>query len=217
MVTAVALAGHKTMASAGDAPKTSSYRTWKKNSSIFEKNYFLCSFFAFFASNRRTILTMREKEKAFSEIVKRYKNTVFTVCYLFSKDQEEANDLFQETLINLWRGFDAFQGKCDIKTWIWRVSFNTCLTFERKKKRSVETVPLNMDINLFTDTDDDTRQIQQLYHRINRLGVVDRAIILLWLENMSYEEIGQIIGISTKNVSVKLVRIKEQLKKMSNE
>ena len=160
---------------------------------------------------------MREKEKAFSDIVKRYKNTVFTVCYLFSKDQEEANDLFQETLINLWRGFDTFKGQCNVKTWIWRVSLNTCLTFERKKKRSVETVPLNMDINLFTDTDDDTRQIQQLYHRINRLGVVDRAIILLWLENMSYEEIGQIIGISTKNVSVKLVRIKEQLKKMSND
>ena len=160
---------------------------------------------------------MREKEKAFSDIVKRYKNTVFTVCYLFSKDQEEANDLFQETLVNLWQGFGSFQGKCDLKTWIWRVSLNTCLTFERKKKRRVETVPLSMDINLFTDTDDDTRQIQQLYHRINRLGVVDRAIILLWLENMSYEEIGQIIGISTKNVSVKLVRIKEQLKKMSND
>ena len=160
---------------------------------------------------------MREKEKAFSDIVKRYKNTVFTVCYLFSKDQEEANDLFQETLINLWRGFDSFQGKCDVKTWIWRVSLNTCLTFERKKKRRVETVPLSMDINLFTDTDDDTRQIQQLYHRINRLGVVDRAIILLWLENMSYEEIGQIIGIKPNHVGVKLVRIKEQLKKMSND
>ena len=160
---------------------------------------------------------MREKEKAFSDIFKRYKNTVFTVCYLFSKDQEEANDLFQETLINLWRGFEEFKGQCDVKTWIWRVSLNTCLTFERKKKHSVETVPLNMDINLFTDTDDDTRQIQQLYRRINQLGVLDRAIILLWLENMSYEEIGQIIGISTKNVSVKLVRIKEQLKKMSNE
>ena len=89
--------------------------------------------------------------------------------------------------------------------------------FERKKKRSVETIPFNMDINLFTDTDDETRQIQQLYRSINKLGVVDRAIILLWLENMSYEEIGQIIGISTKNVSVKLVRIKEQLKKMSND
>ena len=160
---------------------------------------------------------MKEKENEFTDIVKRYKNTIFTVCYLFSKDQDEVNDLFQETLINLWRGFDTFKGQCDVKTWIWRVSLNTCLTAERKKKRSVETVPLSMDINLFTDTDDDTRQIQQLYSRINKLGVVDRAIILLWLENMSYEEIGQIIGISTKNVSVKLVRIKEQLKKMSND
>ncbi len=160
---------------------------------------------------------MKEKEAEFSDLVKRYKNTIFTVCYLFSKDQDEVNDLFQETLINLWRGFGTFKGQCDVKTWIWRVSLNTCLTAERKKKHSVETVPLSMDINLFTDTDDDTKQIQQLYSRINKLGVVDRAIILLWLENMSYEEIGQIIGISTKNVSVKLVRIKEQLKKMSNE
>ena len=160
---------------------------------------------------------MKEKEAEFSDLMKRYKNTIFTVCYLFSKDQDEVNDLFQETLINLWRGFDSFKGQCDVKTWIWRVSLNTCLTAERKKKHSVETVPLSMDINLFTDTDDDTKQIQQLYRRINKLGVVDRAIILLWLENMSYEEIGQIIGISTKNVSVKLVRIKEQLKKMSNE
>ena len=160
---------------------------------------------------------MKEKETEFSGIVKRYKNTIYTVCYLFAKDNDEVNDLFQETLINLWQGFDSFQGKCDLNTWIWRVSLNTCLTAKRKKKRRVETVPLSMDINLFTDTDDDTKQIQQLYHRINKLGVVDRAIILLWLENMSYEEIGQIIGISTKNVSVKLVRIKEQLKKMSNE
>ena len=160
---------------------------------------------------------MKEKELEFNRIVKANKAAIFTVCYLFSKDQDEVNDLFQETLINMWRGFYGFQGKCDVKTWIWRVSLNTCLTFERKKKRRVDTLPLTMDINLFTDTDDDTRQVQMLYRRINKLGMLDRAIILLWLENMSYEEIGEIIGISTKNVSVKLVRIKEQLKKMSND
>lgn len=160
---------------------------------------------------------MKEKELEFNRIVKANKAAIFTVCYLFSKDQDEVNDLFQETLINLWRGFEGFQGKCDVKTWIWRVSLNTCLTFERKKKRRMDTLPLTMDINLFTDTDDDTRQVQMLYRRINKLGMLDRAIILLWLENMSYEEIGEIIGISTKNVSVKLVRIKEQLKKMSND
>ena len=160
---------------------------------------------------------MTEKENEFNRIVKTNKATIFTVCYLFSKEQDEVNDLFQETLINLWRGFDGFQGKCDVKTWIWRVSLNTCLTYERKKKRRVDTVPLTMDINLFTDTDDDTRQVQMLYRRINKLGPLDKAIVLLWLENLSYDEIGQIIGISTKNVSVKLVRIKDQLKKMSND
>ena len=160
---------------------------------------------------------MKENKKSeFADIIRRYKSTIYSVCYLFSKDQDDANDLFQETLINLWQGYDSFQGKCDMKTWVWRVSLNTCLTFERKKKHRVATIPLSVECNLFTDTDDDTRQIQQLYQRINQLGVVDRAIILLWLENMSYEEIGQIIGISTKNVSVKLVRIKEELKKMSN-
>jgi len=72
-----------------------------------------------------------------------------------------------------------------------------------------------MNINPFTDSDDDSRQIQQLNRRISQLGPFDRAIILLWLENMSYEEIGEIVGISTKNVSVRLFRIKERLKKTS--
>ena len=158
----------------------------------------------------------KQKEKDFAQMVRKHKNTIYTVCYMFSKDQDEVSDLFQETLINLWNGFDSFRDECDVRSWVWRVTLNACISAERKKKKS-ETVPLSMEINLFTDTDSDTKQIQQLYSRINRLGIVDRAIILLWLENMSYEEIGQIIGISTKNVSIKLVRIKEQLKNMSDE
>ena len=71
-----------------------------------------------------------------------------------------------------------------------------------------------MDINLYDDNDSDTRQVKQLYERINRLGVFDRAIILLWLEGIPYDEIADIVGISTKNVSVKLYRIREQLKNM---
>jgi RNA polymerase sigma-70 factor (ECF subfamily) len=74
-----------------------------------------------------------------------------------------------------------------------------------------------MDINLFDDSDDDTKQVQLLKNRINKLGPFDRAIVLLWLENLSYDEIGNIVGITAKNVSVRLVRIKEQLKNMSNE
>ena len=158
---------------------------------------------------------MESLEIQFAQMVREHKSTIFTVCYMFSKDQEEVNDLFQEVLINLWKGLVAFKGDSDIKTWIYRVSLNTCISFERKKKH--EALPLAMDVNLYDNHDDDTRQIKMLYQRINQLGLFDKAIVLLWLENMNYEEIAAIVGISVKNVSVRLVRIKEQLKKMSND
>ena len=136
---------------------------------------------------------------------------------MFSNNPEEVADLFQEILINLWKGFPKFREDSNVRTWIYRVSLNTCISSERKNKRRVETLPLTMDINLFDDSDDDTKQVQMLRNRINKLGPFDRAIVLLWLENLSYEEIAAIVGISAKNVSVRLVRIREQLKKMSNE
>lgn len=157
---------------------------------------------------------MNSKETDFEKIVREHKSTIYTVCYMFSKDQDEVNDLFQDILINLWKGFDAFRGDSKVETWFWRVSLNTCISDDRKKKRRGERVPLDVVTNLYTDTDNDSKQIQQLYARINKLGVMDRAIVLLWLENMSYEDIGAIIGISPKNVSVKLVRIKQQLMQM---
>ena len=118
-------------------------------------------------------------------MVREQKSTIYTVCYMFSKDQD-------------------------------RVSLNTCISQDRKKKRQ-KTVPLTMNINLFSDQDEDTKQVAMLRRRISKLGPFDRAIILLWLENMSYEEIGQVVGISTKNVSVRLFRIKEQLKEMGED
>lgn len=158
---------------------------------------------------------MKTTEKDFSRIVKQHKSTIYTVCYMFSKDADEVNDLFQEVLINLWKGFSSFQGRSDLSTWIWRVSLNTCISCERKKK--LDTVPLSMEINLFEDQDEDSQQIQLLHKRIHQLKPFDRAIVLLWLENLSYEEIGAIVGITAKNVGVRLYRIKEELKKMSNQ
>ena len=156
-------------------------------------------------------------ELEFAQTVREHKSTIYTVCYMFSNNPDEVADLFQEILINLWKGFPQFRGDSNIKTWIYRLSLNTCISSERKKIRKVETLPLTMDINLFSDSDDDTKQVQMLRNRINKLGPFDRAIVLLWLENLSYDEIGAIVGISAKNVSVRLVRIKDQLKKMSNE
>ena len=149
-------------------------------------------------------------------MIREHKNTIYTVCFMFSKDSDEVNDLFQEVLINLWKGFESFEGKSKIDTWIWRVSFNTCIDQDRKKKRQ-SPIPLSMGIDLFNDKDDDTRQVKMLYDRIHRLKPFDRAIVLLWLENMSYEEIAAIVGITVKNVSVRLYRIKEELKQMSNQ
>ena len=156
-------------------------------------------------------------EHEFAQSVREHKGTIYTVCYMFSNNPEEVADLFQEILINLWKGFPKFRGDSNIKTWIYRVSLNTCISSERKKNNKVEILPLTMDINLFADSDDDTKQVQMLRNRINKLGPFDRAIVLLWLENLSYDEIGAIVGISAKNVSVRLVRIKDQLKNMSNE
>ena len=157
---------------------------------------------------------MKELEQEFTKVVREQKDTIYMVCYMFSKDKAEVEDLYQEVLINLWKSFPKFEGRSSMRTWGWRIALNTCISIDRKKRRRKDSLPLKMDIDLYNDSDNDTRQIQLLHERINRLGVFDRAIILLWLENMSYEEIGAIVGISEKNVSVRLVRIREQLKNM---
>ena len=159
---------------------------------------------------------MKAIELQFTKMVKEYRKTIYTVCYFFSKDSEEVNDLYQEILINLWKGFEKFRGESSLKTWIWRVSLHTCNNLERKKKSSVQTIPLSIDIDLYNDDDVQSKQIQMLYDRINRLDVFDRAIILLWLENMNYQDIADVVGISLSNVTTRLFRIKEQLKSMSN-
>ena len=158
---------------------------------------------------------MNVLERQFAQTVAEHKSTIYTVCYMFSQDADEVNDLFQEVLVNLWNSFESFEHRSNIKTWIYRVALNVCISIDRKKKRSSE-VRLTMDINLFEDRDEDTRQVNILHKRVSRLPPFDRAIVLLWLENLSYDEIGQIVGISAKNVSVRLYRIREQLKQMSD-
>ena len=153
-------------------------------------------------------------ETQFGKLVKEHKSTIYSVCYMFSNDPDAVNDLFQESLINVWQGLSAFKGKSSPKTWIWRITLNTCISWERKKK--LKTVPLSMDINLFEDKDVNTKQVNMLKQRIGLLRPFDRAIVLLWLENMSYEEIAAIVGITIKQVSVRLFRIKEQLKQQPN-
>ena len=157
---------------------------------------------------------MNNQEQQFAQLVREHKSTIYTVCHMFSHDEDEVNDLFQETLINMWKGIDSFREESKISTWIYRVALNTCLLQERKKKREVPKVPLSMNVNFFEDEDAKVAQVRQLHQRIGKLGLVDRAIVMLWLEGSSYDEIGAVMGISAQNVGVKLYRIKEQLKKL---
>lgn len=160
---------------------------------------------------------MTEQESKFTELVREYKNTIYTVCMMFADKPEDTDDLVQEALINMWRGFQKADDVC--KSWVWRVSMNSCITIDRKRKKRSSECPLTADMESVMnncDESDRNNNIKLLYDRIHQLNAFDRAIVMLWLEGMPYEEIGDIVGITTKNVSVRLIRIKEQLKKMNN-
>ena len=82
---------------------------------------------------------MNQQEEKFARLVRENKSTIYTVCYMFSKDEDEVNDLFQETLINIWKGIGGFRAESKETTWIYRVAMNTCLNQQRKKKREGDT------------------------------------------------------------------------------
>ena len=162
---------------------------------------------------------MNELEQQFTRLVREQKSTIYTVCLMFTDDRDEVEDMVQETLVNLWRGFEKFRRESNERTWVWRVAMNTCISADRKKQSRSEGVTsldaLRISAIDTSEESENDKQIRQLHDRIHRLGVFDRAIVLLWLEDLSYDEIGQIVGISAKNVGVRLVRIREQLKQMN--
>lgn len=151
------------------------------------------------------------KEKQFEELVKQYKRTIYSVCYMFSRDNEEINDLFQEILVRLWLGFDQFEQRSSVSTWVYRIALNTAINSDKRAKRRPQTVPLSTDIDPYDPQDSSLEQIRQLYALINQLDVMDRGLVLLWLEGIGYDEIAAIMGITVANVGIKLHRIKEKL------
>jgi RNA polymerase sigma-70 factor (ECF subfamily) len=156
-----------------------------------------------------------DKEHQFELLVQEHKRTIYTVCYMFSHDKAEIDDLFQEILIRLWNGFDHYEGRSSARTWIYRVALNTAINQDKKARRRIETVPLTVDIDPFEADNPKTEQVRKLHDLITQLELVDRSLVLLWLEGISYDEIGAIIGITPNNVGVRLARIKERLVQMS--
>ena len=156
-----------------------------------------------------------DKEHQFELLVREYKRTIYTVCYMFSHNKTEVEDLFQEVLIRLWNGFDHYEGRSSARTWVYRVALNTAINQDKKERRRIETVPLTVDIDPFEADDPKTQQVRKLHDLISQLELIDRSLVLLWLEGIPYDEIGAIIGITPNNVGVRLARIKEKLVQMS--
>ena len=152
-------------------------------------------------------------ENEFLELVAKHQNIVHKVCHMFAADADDKRDLFQEITIKLWLGYKSFKGGAAITTWMYRVALNTAITIQRKEKKKQEVQPLHPNIQVIEMDENEFSQgeIDELYRAINQLEPVDRAIILLYLEEKKYEEIAEIIGITRTHVGVKITRIKRKL------
>ena len=149
------------------------------------------------------------------ELVERYKRVIYKVCYVYAPDRSQIDDYFQEVILALWRGFADFRGDSKTATWVYRVALYTCISFVRRRIRRPQSVHLAVD--LACDDDIGVRErLDELYTVIGRLGRLDRALILLWLEERSNEQIAEITGLTAGNVAVKLTRIREKLRRMYN-
>lgn len=158
-------------------------------------------------------MNKHEKDLLFTRLLKQNKSRIYMMCQAYSDNEDAANDCFQEVAIRLWNGLDTFRNQSSIETWIYRVTLNACITFRRDNKRFQNTESVLVDIADCNETQEE--HIGKLYSLIRQLNRYDRALVLLWLENLSYAEIADIMGLTVSNVSVKLVRIKDKLKSLS--
>ena len=157
-------------------------------------------------------------EQEFLSVIREYERVIYKVCYLSTTPTATLNDLYQDVVLNLWKAFPKFRRECKISTWIYRIALNTCISFIRKEKNVPEFVTLNREGDWMTEENDPLQEmLRQLYRMINQLGQLDKSIILLYLEDKSYDEISEITGLTVTNVATKLSRIKDKLKKMKKE
>ncbi len=149
----------------------------------------------------------------FASFVKEHSRIINKVCWAYSTPKVLYEDLRQEILTNLWLGLDQFRGSSKLSTWVYRVAVNSALMAIRNYKSKVETLPFEISsADISTESDDNkAEQLAALHELINLLLPIEKAIILLWLDEYSYEEIADIIGIERSNVATKLHRIKNKL------
>ena len=156
-----------------------------------------------------------EPEKAFIELIQRNERLIYKVCSVYASEALPIADLFQEVVYNLWKAYPKFRSDSSISTWMYRIALNTCISGMRKEGKRPVCVPIDELAEQFVEPESLEENIKEMYRLIHQLRVLDRAIILLYLEEKSYQEIAEISGLTVSNVAVRLNRIKERLRTMS--
>lgn len=160
---------------------------------------------------------MSVSEKEFLHQLNEHQKIIHKVCNLYMQLPEDKEDLFQEVTLQAWKAYHKFRGDAKFSTWLYRVALNTAITFFRKDKRqsfinSVAEIP---DQHISTENKLIEEQTKAMYAAIGELSGIDKAIVMLYLEDYSYAEISDIIGITANNIAVKMNRIKTKLREVS--
>jgi RNA polymerase sigma-70 factor (ECF subfamily) len=154
----------------------------------------------------------QKMEADFLNMLREYNRIIYKVASFYADENNTLDDLYQDVVLNLWTAFPNFRKESQLSTWIYRIALNTCVSFFRKNKRRPICVEITPDIKAGAEEND---AVAELYACINRLGKLERALILLYLEDRPQKEIAEIMGITATNVSTKINRIKEKLKQIS--
>ena len=155
------------------------------------------------------------EEKKFVDLINQHQGLIHKVCIMYENDSEVRNDLFQEIVLQLWKSFPSFRGEAKISTWMYRIALNTAISGFRKGTRKIKTEDLKeLHFNISESGDETEENLQKLQGAIRQLSEIDRAMIMMALEEIPYEEIAETIGISQNNVRVRMNRIREKLRKM---
>jgi RNA polymerase sigma factor (sigma-70 family) len=150
----------------------------------------------------------------FTTVIKENKGLILKVSAMYTNTPDDRSDLQQEIVYQLWKSYPTFKQEAKLSTWMYRVALNTAISYLHQNKRRIRTSALELEADRFTEEYDPAgeEQIQRLYAQIQSLNLLDRGIILLFLEGKKYEEIAAIVGISNSNVGTRISRIKEKLR-----
>ena len=156
-------------------------------------------------------------KKQFIDLIEKNRGIIHKISLMYTTTVTDKEDLYQEICLQLWRSVGNFRGESKVSTWLYRVAINTAINSVRRKNRSVSTVELDPERHYSIKDNNREQQTSNLMMAVSRLSKIDKAIILLWLEEKKYEEISEIIGVSRSAVSVRLVRIRKKLEELIKE